>query len=83
MTELKKCPFCGRDARNNPTWMVGSENSAECSNRHCITNKLTYATIEEWNTRPLEDALQARIDELKQENERLQIIASELGVNNE
>jgi hypothetical protein len=64
MTELKKCPFCGSEATNPMT--KNSSKYADCSNQDCITNKIVYVTVDEWNTRPIEDALQARIDELEQ-----------------
>lgn len=58
--ELKPCPFCGFDTI--------------CEENHLVfcLNCGTSNHISEWNTRPVEDALQVRIAELEAENERLQ-----------
>lgn len=52
---IKACPFCGFDTI--------------CEENHLIIclNCGTSNHISEWNTRPIEDALQARIAELESE----------------
>jgi len=51
--ELKPCPFCGGNA------VVNGDGNAECGD--CFVESLT-----DWNTRPIEDALRARIAELEE-----------------
>lgn len=54
---LKKCPFCGSEAK------VDGFGSVECSNiMSCAASDLAmhYAN---WNRRPIEDALQAKLDQ--------------------
>jgi len=61
MSELKPCPFCGSaDIRTEPG--INLNYCDKCS---------AEANIEHWNTRPIEDALNARIAEL--EAERLEL----------
>jgi len=58
MSELRPCPFCGKQ----PT--VGLNGYPRCP----IPGIGTHAggmTVDEWNTRPLEDALQKRVGELE------------------
>ena len=61
MSELKPCPFCGKQP------------SAQCSSAICINDDCELSDywrgLEEdsWNTRPIEDALQARIAELEKD----------------
>ena len=55
MSELKPCPFCGSaDIRTEPG--INLNYCDKCS---------AEANIEHWNTRPIEDALNARIAELE------------------
>lgn len=56
MSELKPCPFCGKEPDE---LTLNGEPRAICWN--CIHDHDT------WNTRPIEDALQARIAELEQQ----------------
>ena len=62
MSKLKPCPFCGK----KPfcvEWVA-------CVNPQCqLVN--TYFVPETWNTRPIEDKLQARLDAQAAEIERL------------
>ena len=65
MSELKKCPFCGGEAQVNTWTMHGiTESRCFCSNSDCPNSVRTVA-LEQWNTRPIEDALHARITELE------------------
>lgn len=81
--ELKPCPFCG-----NPFEIVGDKQSGYIINHEfdCPMETSESETgfvydseedaIAQLNTRPLEDALQARIDELEAENKALKLIAN-------
>jgi hypothetical protein len=51
MDELKACPFCGGE--NHPYHKEG-----------CFLIDTLYTTLDAYNTRPIEDALRARIEEL-------------------
>ena len=55
MSELKPCPFCG-----------GTKICTEKGiNLNYCDNCSAESNVEHWNTRPIEDALQARIAELE------------------
>ena len=56
MSELKKCPFCGCAIS-----YYANIDEVQCD---CDAMKPNYFKAEHWNTRPIEDALQARIDEM-------------------
>lgn len=58
---LKACPFCGKIPK--PSWI--DESYMECTNRKCDIYSYGMSTGA-WNTRPIEDALTARIAELKE-----------------
>ena len=66
---LRPCPFCGSaDIRTEPG--INLNYCDKCS---------AEANIEHWNTRPIEDALNARIAELEAENNRLaELLLNEL-----
>ena len=80
MSELKPCPFCG-------TSVVGIEHDGlyrwvECGNMDCNAAGKVFAFLTDvgnadhivannWNTRPIEDALNARIAELEAEIDQL------------
>jgi len=70
-TELKPCPFCGdkvtlednSNLTNHRTvYWVACHN---CSDLDTPCYFTASEVIEDWNTRPLEDALQSRITELE------------------
>ena len=75
--ELRPCPFCGGKAitatfldYDDLDYMALEVNDSEsidgevtCENEHCING--WWLPPELWNTRPIEDALQAHIAELK------------------
>jgi hypothetical protein len=60
-TLLKPCPFCGHPAEHNN---VNGNKLVKCTNQYCINTICTWPE-RVWNTRPIEDALQARIAELE------------------
>jgi hypothetical protein len=74
ISELKKCPFCGseKDMYSMPREMLISEGVStnvgwSCICAHCdahVWGNKQEDTEAKYNTRPIEDALQARIDEL-------------------
>lgn len=67
MSELKPCPFCGGVAQVNTWTMHGiTESRCFCPNPDCPNSVRTVA-LATWNTRPIEDALNARIAKLEAE----------------
>ena len=62
MSELKKCPFCGGESIS--TRWTENETLYGCENADCVCTEMSWATEKQWNTRPLESALEA-------ENKRL------------
>jgi hypothetical protein len=77
MSEMKPCPFCGskaltnifldyEDIENLPTNVIDDyEPEVTCENERCIYG--WWLSPKDWNTRPIEDALNARIAELEGE----------------
>ncbi len=63
--ELKPCPFCGREQHLCPQEIPYTGQLHECGS----CNVISY----DWNIRPIEDALRARIAELEAEIERLTV----------
>ena len=68
MSELKLCSYCKSVPQAN-TWTLHgiSETRYFCPNPEC-PHSVRTVTLEQWNTRPIEDALNARIAELEGEN---------------
>jgi len=66
MSELKPCPFCGDMPASMKAELDGKKRYG-CKN--CTPN--LWYTPERWNTRPIEDALNARVAELEAENAAL------------
>lgn len=66
MDELKKCPFCGNDA------VLLANGETRCTKTGCpVASWGRSIPVEIWNIRPLEDALQDKIDDMKQKIEKL------------
>ena len=64
--ENKRCPFCGnKDIDTSPI-----SGAAWCYDCHSVSND-----VDRWNTRPLEDALQARIAALETALDEIRLIA--------
>lgn len=70
MTELKPCPFCGSEKLANYMTSNGA------TNIYCVdcfeANDGRSINIVAWNTRPIEDELNAKIAQLEQERDILQ-----------
>ena len=67
MSELKPCPFCG-----------GTKICTEKGiNLNYCDNCSAESNIEHWNTRPIEDALNARIAELEADSVQIQYICED------
>ena len=75
--ELKQCPFCGEEANIVDCSYYHEKKSwcAMCGNPSCFAyteaHKTKSLAKERWNKRPIEEALQKRIEELEAENKRL------------
>ena len=65
MSELKLCSYCKSVPQAN-TWTLHgiSETRYFCPNPEC-PHSVRTVTLEQWNTRPIEDALNKRIAELE------------------
>lgn len=62
--ELKPCPFCGHEAVATQ-YVVGGRDLVQCtfcSVKTPATNSRKEA-VKSWNSRPIEDALRARLSE--------------------
>ena len=80
--ELRPCPFCGSNAQVNTCTTHGiTESRCFCSNSDCPYSVRTVA-LEQWNTRPIEDALHARIAELEALVEQLIWVGNDLLIDN-
>ena len=63
MSDLKPCPLCGSEDITIESF--GEQRiTACCSTCECNTGYMrdNLEAIESWNTRPIEDALQAKLD---------------------
>ena len=64
--ELKPCPFCGGMPKVNDWTLKGiTDKRCFCDNEKCPVYLSKTIAIDDWNTRPIEDALNARIAELE------------------
>ena len=64
--ELKPCPFCGEMPKVNDWTLKGiTDKRCFCDNEKCPVYLSKTIAIDDWNTRPIEDALNARIAELE------------------
>ena len=74
--ELKACPFCGKqpevksghDPENEWFWVqcVASEDEEGCDNVMSEMQDDYNEAVKDWNTRPIEDALQAENARLRE-----------------
>jgi hypothetical protein len=70
MPELKNCPFCGEMPEIKYYNILGKY-EVQCVNRRCPTTSAGFheeEAVTYWNTRPIESAIQQRIDELEKQN---------------
>lgn len=65
--ELRPCPFCGEEAREQNMIIVGRGLCKMVFCEKCHIDFKSSTSIEHWNTRPAEDALQAKIAKLATE----------------
>ena len=77
MSDLKPCPFCGKDP-NQTTAELGDRPCFyyECENPKCHAAEMGWhdteqEAIDAWNTRPIEDALRKEIAQLQADNRSL------------
>lgn len=72
MSELKPCPFCGEMPKVNDWTLKGIfdkdviDKRCFCENGECPVYLSKTIAIDDWNTRPIEDALNKRVAELSQ-----------------
>ena len=67
MSELKLCSYCKSVPQGNTWTLYGiTETRYFCPNPDC-PHSIRTVTLEEWQTRPIEDELRARIAELERE----------------
>ena len=74
MSELKLCSYCKSVPQAN-TWTLHgiTETRYFCPNPDC-PHSVRTVRLEQWNTRPIEDELQKRIDKIKEVNKVLEDI---------
>jgi len=60
MIDLKRCPVCGK---NDMVELISGEDEWGWCNRCGIWDWAGLHAIKNWNTRPLEDALEKRVQE--------------------
>ena len=73
---LKPCPFCGQDVHPDydfPQYVIHQ------TNKNGFNHSRLFMNRNDWNIRPIEDELRARIAELEAENNRLaELLLNEL-----
>lgn len=65
MSELKSCPFCGSEDNH------GFDDTYDPFDNACFMNATAWTSRKLWNTRPLEDKMQAEIEKLKADKAEL------------
>lgn len=78
---LKPCPFCGETRLTIEDNQKVQDVHVLCKDCGAKTSfdGIRYAVASRWNVRPVEDALQKRIEELEAERDRLKKDHAELG----
>ena len=61
MSELKACPFCGREATK---FLSGDDGMVGCM-ACCVSQLEKTHRDTNWNTRPIEEALQKQLSDLR------------------
>ena len=68
--KIKDCPFCGEEAKlkelSYDSCVSKADYKVECSDIYCGDIGTKDEAIKYWNNRPIEDALQAKLDKEKQ-----------------
>lgn len=79
--ELKPCPFCGETSLTIEDNQMVQDVHVLCKDCGAKTSfdGIRYDVAGRWNVRPVEDALQKRIEELEAERDRLKKNHAELG----
>lgn len=79
--ELKPCPFCGETRLTIEDNQKVRDVHVLCKDCGAKTSfdGIRYDVAGRWNVRPVEDALQKRIEELEAERDRLKKNHAELG----
>lgn len=62
MDELKPCPFCGGSAAVNIGPSIVTVQCEKCGEEHDYAKHGDWR--DDWNTRPIEDALRAQVEQL-------------------
>lgn len=77
--ELRPCPFCGETEGMTYVPFHGEYEvrCSSCQSRGPSPRTTSNHSIEAWNTRPIEDALNNRIAELESKNQRLRLLLAE------
>ena len=63
-SEPKPCPFCGQNP-SAETYSVTSVTYVQCTTPGCLMRYFDWVRAEQWNSRPIEDALTQRINDLE------------------
>ena len=78
--ELKACPFCGKETAevecDGAFWWVKCQSCGASGHVYWFilnNGNARDIVIDNWNTRPIEDALRLRIAELEAESERFTV----------
>lgn len=68
MSELKPCPFCGEEIYSEFYSHRAEEFDGHCTNKKCLLygKDLLFFNTSKWNSRPIEDALRAENERLKE-----------------
>lgn len=79
--KLKPCPFCGEMPKVNNWTLKGiTDKRCFCDNEKCPVYLSKTIAIDDWNTRPIEDALNACIAELERRAARAkELLQDEMG----
>ena len=77
MDELKPCPFCGSDAGEQDIIIVGRGLCKMVFCEKCHIDFKNPTSIEQWNTRPAEDALKAEVDGLLLRLEKVKLFCKQ------
>ena len=78
MSELKPCPFCGGTEIRGPEY-AAPDHWIECERCEIIiTSRERKSAIKLWNRRPIEDALRAELECMKEQETLIAVEATKL-----